>query len=184
MYFFSINSDRFQMDSLDMTNVIRIYRSISVCHKIFVHTYCRNFLVLGVVVGIIVFVISAFQLIMLHSEGNPIITFGFTCCSIVSIIVLNYVCKFTNTLTNSSETLLGVLNGKANRKTHQLVLQSYSMLKIPYGEFFSIGRETMLSIGGFSMDILISWILEYIAMKWSQKYVYYIYTRPQVAASP
>ena len=148
-----------------MEIVLRMYYSFLVCHKLFVHTYCKNFFVIGVLISMVVFIVSAFQLIMLRSEKNYILTFAFSCGSVISGLALTNIIRFANKLSSSSETLIQVLNGKVNSKHNELVIKSYIMLKIPYSAFFAIERDTMLSIGGFSMDILISWILEYIAMQ-------------------
>ena len=145
-----------------MKDVHPIYCSIQVCHKIFVHTYSRNFLVLGIVASIMVFVMSAFQLIMLHSEENYILIFVFSCGFVISTLVLINICRFAKKLSDSSQILLQVLFQKLNNEREKLILQSYMTLQIPYSVFFTFKRHTMLRVGGLSMDILITWILGYI----------------------
>jgi len=150
-----------KLGTLKIHDGLKIYVSFQVCHQLFskINQWTEPTVLIG---AMVVFIVSAFPLIMLNSSTPSIHLMVLIGLCVVTATTVTFLCMFCNRLTSASQDCLLVLHSKATSREDKLLAKALKPLEVKFNSFFAIKRQTLLRISRFVGDILITWILAHI----------------------
>jgi len=159
-YYFE--SERVKLGTMKMSDALKIYRSLQVCHQLFLRINSWT-IPLILTTGMAVFVFSAFPLIMFNSETSRFHLLTFVCLCTITIAGTAFYCEFCCGLTRASQECVYILRSITNLNPRdKLMVRALQPLDVPFNRFFTMGRQSLVLICRFDGDLLITWILAYI----------------------